>query len=415
VTETTAAETEQARQLREAMTDKLVRLGAISSPVVEAAFRAVPREAFALPGTSVQDCYSESVVRLKKDADGVTLSSISAPWLQASMIAQAGIGAGARVLEVGTTGYNAALIAEVTGPGGFVVTIDIDPEITARASAALQATGYGDRVTVLTGDGAAGAPGHGPFDAVIITAGAWDIPPPWTTELAEDGTLVVPLRMNGVTRSLGLRKAGRCLAGQSAITCGFIPMQGASARAETIFTVSAPGGPVLLRFEDSPPPEPPLLENSLASEPAAAWSGLTIADMTSWEDIYLWLAGFQPGFCRLDQANGTRLAAGGPVMRTGWFPFAIARDGTLSYLTVRQLPGTGDLEFGALAYGPNADTAAATLIGHLHQWDARGRALPPGAFAYWPAATQLERPGAQKVSVFPKRHGTATITWPDPR
>ena len=47
------------------------------------------------------------------------------------MIAQAGIGPGARVLEIGTTGYNAALIAEVAGPGGHVVTLDIDPEVPA--------------------------------------------------------------------------------------------------------------------------------------------------------------------------------------------------------------------------------------------------------------------------------------------
>ena len=52
----------------------------------------------------------------------------------------------------------------------------------------------------MTGDGEHGAPGQGPFDAIIATAGAWDIPPSWTAQLADGGTLVVPLRMNGVTR-----------------------------------------------------------------------------------------------------------------------------------------------------------------------------------------------------------------------
>src|SRR5580693_133007 len=135
------------------MTDKLVRLGSVTSPPIEAAFRTVPRHAFARPGTPLEECYHGDIVRNKKDADGVTLSSISGAWLQARMIAQAGIGPGARVLEIGTTGYNAALITEVAGPGGHVVTVDIDPEVAGWAAAALDATGYGGRVTIVTGDG----------------------------------------------------------------------------------------------------------------------------------------------------------------------------------------------------------------------------------------------------------------------
>jgi len=254
VTETTAVDADEARRLRDAMTNKIVKLGSVASPRIEAAFRTVPRHAFALPGTPLEECYHGSVVRNKKDADGVTLSSISAAWLQARMIAQAGIGAGARVLEIGTTGYNAAVIAEVTGPGGHVVTIDIDPEVSGWAAAALEATGYGDRVTVVTGDGEHGAPGHSPFDAIIVTAGAWDIPPSWVSQLDGSGTLVVPLRMNGVTRSIGFRKHDGHLSSTSAHTCGFVPMRGAGARPETFFQVPAPGGGhITLRFEDGAP------------------------------------------------------------------------------------------------------------------------------------------------------------------
>ena len=129
MTETTAVDADEARRLRDAMTDKIVKLGSVTSPRIEAAFRAVPRHAFGRPGTPLEECYHGDVVRNKKDADGVTLSSISAAWLQARMIDQAGVGPGARVLEIGTTGYNAAVIAEVTGPGGHVVTVDIDPEV----------------------------------------------------------------------------------------------------------------------------------------------------------------------------------------------------------------------------------------------------------------------------------------------
>jgi len=411
VTATTAADADEARRLRDAMTDKLVKLGSVASPQIEAAFRTVPRHAFARPGTPLEQCYRGDIVRNKKDAAGVTLSSISGAWLQARMIAQAGIGPGARVLEIGTTGYNAAVIAEVAGPDGHVVTLDIDPEVSAWADAALAATGYRDRVSVATGDGEHGAPGRGLFDAIIVTAGAWDVPPSWLAQLADGGTLVVPLRMNGVTRSIAFGKDGRHLVSKSAVTCGFVPMQGIGGQPETFFQVPAPdGGHILLRYEDGAPAEPPLPDGILAREPATAWSGLAIADMTPWSDIYLWLAGFAPGFCRLDQVGDPHLTGGGPVMRTGWYPFAIAHSGTLSYLTVRDLPDGSGVEFGTVAYGRRAAEAAANLICHLRAWDVRGRDLGQDAFTYWPGSATP--PPDRLLSVFPKRHGTATITWP---
>lgn len=220
---------------------------------------------------------------------------------------------GARVLEIGTTGYNAAVIAEVAAPGRHVVTLDIDPEVSAWAHAAQEAAGYGDRVSVATDDGEHGVPGHGLFDAIIVTAGAWDVPPSWLAQLADGGTLVVPLRMNGVTRSITFVKDGSHLASTSAVTCGFVPMQGAGGQPETFIQVPAPcGAHITLRYEDDAPAEPPLPDDILASEPATAWSGLTIADRTPWSGIYLRLAGFAPGFCRLDQAGDPHLAGGRP-------------------------------------------------------------------------------------------------------
>jgi protein-L-isoaspartate(D-aspartate) O-methyltransferase len=386
-----------------------------SGMTIEAAFRTVPRRAFARPSTPLEDCYRGDIVRNKKDADGITLSSISAAWLQAKMIAQAGITPGARVLEIGTTGYQAALIAEVAGTNGHVVTIDLDPEVASWATTALEATGYSDRVTVLTGDGGHGAPSYGPYDAVIAAAGVWDIPPSWTAQLTDDDVLVVPLRMNGVTRSIAFRKDGDHLASASTETCGFLPMEGICGRPETIFQVPAPGGgDIKLRYEDDAPAAMPLPDDILASEPTVAWSGLTIADRTPWSDLYLWLADFAPGFCRLDQDGDLKLAGGGPVMKTGWYPFAIARNGTLSYLTVRDLPDSSGVEFGGLAYGDHAAEAAATLVSHLRAWDARGRDLPQDAFTYWPEGTTPAHPD-RLLSVFPKRRGSAAITWPPKR
>jgi len=115
----------QAGELRQEMADGLVAEGWITSPHVEAAFRAVPRHLFTPPGTPLETAYNgHRAPVLKTGADGVNLSSVSGPWLQAKMIAQAGIGPGMRVLEIGSAGYNAALLATVTGEQ--VVTVDID-------------------------------------------------------------------------------------------------------------------------------------------------------------------------------------------------------------------------------------------------------------------------------------------------
>jgi protein-L-isoaspartate(D-aspartate) O-methyltransferase len=124
------------------------------------------------------------------------------------VIAQAGIRPGMRVLEVGCDGgHSAALLAMATGPGGHVVTMDHDRAITDRAIAYLQAAGYLGWVTVLTGDGELGAPEYAPFDAIIATAGAWDIPAAWADQLTDGGILVVPVGAHGVPRSIAFRKA----------------------------------------------------------------------------------------------------------------------------------------------------------------------------------------------------------------
>jgi len=121
----------QADELRQEMADGVIAEGWITSPHVEAAFRAVPRHLF----TPIETSYIGRTAKvLRKAPDGSNLSSLSGPWRQAKMIAQAGIEPGMRVMEIGSGGHNPALLAEVTGE--HVVTVDnIDPDITAGASA----------------------------------------------------------------------------------------------------------------------------------------------------------------------------------------------------------------------------------------------------------------------------------------
>jgi len=149
----TTAGPDPATEIRNALSDKLLSTGMITSPVVERAFRTVPRHRFVPEGTPLEVAYNaDDSVAIKRDTDGVIISSISAPFIQARMIEQAGLGPGMRVIEIGSGGCNAALLAEVVGPFGLVVSIDIDPEVTDRARMLLEQTGYGDRVRVVQAD-----------------------------------------------------------------------------------------------------------------------------------------------------------------------------------------------------------------------------------------------------------------------
>jgi protein-L-isoaspartate(D-aspartate) O-methyltransferase len=417
----TAAVLDDAARLRNELTDALLAKGSITGEQVEAAFRAVPRHLFAPPGTSLEDAYADTVIRTKFDLSGTCLSSVSAPWLQAVMIREAGVRAGMRVLEIGSGGYNAALLAEVTGPDGHVVTMDIDPEVAARATAALDAAGYSGRVTVITGDGEHGAPRHAPFDVVVVTAGAWQVPPSWISQLAPgDGRLVVPLRMNGQTRSIAFRQQGSHLVSTSATVCGFVPVQGTGTRPAQVITLTPPGGDqVQVTFEDNATAtaEPLFPDGITGSSPLVTWSGLTVPHATSFADLYLWLGGSGPGFCKVATGEGARLPAD-PEPPGTRFPVGIAAEGSLACLVSRRLP-SADYEFGVHAYGPAPGTATARLIGGIRAWDRHRHRqyedLSGDAFAWYPSGTTPPAPDGRPVSVFRKLTGTLVITWPPAR
>lgn len=398
-----------AARLRDDLVDTLLAKSMITSPAVERAFRTVPRHLFVADGTPLEITYNvDNSVAVKRDPDGVIISSTSAAYIQARMIEQAGLAAGMSVLEIGSGGFNAALLAEIVGPEGRVVSVDIDPDVTDRARELLEQTGYGNRVDVVLADAENPLPGlRDPFDAILVTVGAWDLAPAWLAHLAEGGTIVVPLRMNGVTRVVGFRREGDHLVSTSSEVAGFVPMQGDGARDERVFLLPDAGGHhVKLRFEGDVPAGLDLLDGVLAAERTEAWSGVTIKNGVSFADLHLWLAVFMPGFCKLAADEGTDLAA----ERKGWFPFGAVHGDSFAYLAVRPLPEGGGSEFGAGAYGTHGDAAAAALVDQIRAWDSEARGVEP-AFAYWPIGSDRPEFGMD-TAVLVKTHGVATISWP---
>src|SRR6185437_5833011 len=103
--------------LREALVARLEQQGRLVVPAIAAAMRAVPRHLF-LPDVSLERAYADEAVVTKWTADHMALSSASQPAMIAIMLEQLDVVPGMHVLEIGAgTGYNAALLAHLTGPG----------------------------------------------------------------------------------------------------------------------------------------------------------------------------------------------------------------------------------------------------------------------------------------------------------
>ena len=186
------------------------------------AFARVDRKHF-LPGREAAAVYVDDAVVTHREGDGVPTSSSTQPSLMAAMLARLDVRPGDRVLEIGAgTGFNAALLSDLTGPRGSVTAVDLQPAVAEAARANLRAAGVG-RVEVICADGA--HPPGGPYERIIVTAGCWSLPTGLVEALAEHGILVAPLRANGVEVALALRREGAALAGAGGIPCGFMPLR----------------------------------------------------------------------------------------------------------------------------------------------------------------------------------------------
>jgi protein-L-isoaspartate(D-aspartate) O-methyltransferase len=108
---------------------------------------------------------------------------------------------GHRVLEIGAgSGWHASTVAEIVAPTdmpkgewGHVYTVEIVPELAEFARKNIEKAGYGDRVTVICGDGSEGYAEKAPYDRVLVTAAAPDVPKPLIEQLKTGGVLVIPV------------------------------------------------------------------------------------------------------------------------------------------------------------------------------------------------------------------------------
>jgi protein-L-isoaspartate(D-aspartate) O-methyltransferase len=110
---------------------------------------------------------------------------------------------GQKVLEIGAgSGYNAAVMAELVGPPGTVITLERHPSLAEKAAQALKEAGYSN-VKVVVGDGSLGYPEEAPYDRISVTCGAPRVPGPLADQLMDGGLMVIPV--GGLERQSLLR------------------------------------------------------------------------------------------------------------------------------------------------------------------------------------------------------------------
>ena len=162
---------------------KRLHLEEVSDPAVLRAMQAVPREEF-VPGHLRDAAYDDCALPI---ACGQTISQ---PAVVAYMTEQLHLTPGDRVLEVGTgSGYHAAVLAEIVRD---VYSIERIPDLARTAGARLARLGYAN-VHVREGDGTQGWPEAAPFNAIMVTAAADDIPPALLAQLGVSGRLIMPV------------------------------------------------------------------------------------------------------------------------------------------------------------------------------------------------------------------------------
>ncbi|MBO2460351.1 methyltransferase, FxLD system [Actinomadura violacea] len=364
-----------ADRLRDALTDRLRKRDVLCNARAESAFRQTPRHLF-LPGVPLDQAYADQPVYTKTDQNGVKISAASEPWMVAAMLDQLDAHPGQRILEAGAgTGYNAAIMAAIVGDDGHVTTIDVDEDLVTGARDHLAVAGN-TNVEVILGDGALGHPANAPYDRIIATVGAYEVPTAWMDQLAPDGRLIVPLRLRGTnSRSITFERADTGWRSRDSRLAVFMPLRGVGDDARRYIHLT-PEQDVTLQVHKDQTVDDTAIADVLQTERHETWTGVLFPPGVPFEWMELWLC------LRLDNAlmrmNVHRDAKQRLTLEPmfGWGAMATVRDQDLAYLTIRSAPPADDrklYEVGVIGHGPTGHHLAHQVAEEIRTWDTRYR------------------------------------------
>lgn len=188
-------DTHRHKGLRQQLVNELKTKGIKDERILQA-FMDIPRHYF-LEKTFSDWAYKD--VAFPIDAD----QTISQPYTVAMQTALLDIKKGDKVLEIGTgSGFQACVLAHM---GAKVYSIERQKKLYDKTEKFLHDIGYG-QVRTLYGDGYDGAPRFAPFDKILITAGASEIPATLIEQLKPDGIMVIPLGEGDLQKMLKITK-----------------------------------------------------------------------------------------------------------------------------------------------------------------------------------------------------------------
>ncbi|MBC7257801.1 MAG: protein-L-isoaspartate(D-aspartate) O-methyltransferase [Chloroflexi bacterium] len=197
------------------MTKRKLVLREVSDPRVLAAMEAVPRHRF-VPAQYAEDAYDDHPLPIGYG------QTISQPYIVALMTQLLELKGHEKVLEIGAgSGYQAAILSLLARE---VFTVERIPQLAEKARERLSELGYRN-VHIRIGDGYEGWPEHAPYDAIIVTCAAEEVPPPLIEQLADGGRLVIPVGESGWSQRLMLlRKRGAELEQREIAGVVFVPL-----------------------------------------------------------------------------------------------------------------------------------------------------------------------------------------------
>jgi protein-L-isoaspartate(D-aspartate) O-methyltransferase len=169
--------------LRQQMVDTQLRSRGIADTRVLDAMAKVPRDEFVADGYRNR-AYEDHPLPIRED------QTISQPYIVALMLEALRLAPQDKVLEIGTgSGYVTALLAELVAQ---VISIERHASLADHARSLIAELGYGN-VRIITGDGSHGFAECAPYDAIIVSAGASQLPNEMVAHLADGGRMIIPV------------------------------------------------------------------------------------------------------------------------------------------------------------------------------------------------------------------------------
>jgi len=206
-------------KLRDVMLERHLKARGVKNPDVLQAMREIPREAF-IPEKMAEFAYEDSPLPIGQG------QTISQPYIVAVMTELLEPSEKDRVLEIGTgSGYAAAILSRIVAE---VYTVERHKDLAIEAEEKFGRLGY-DNIHVLHADGTLGWPEHAPYDAVVVTAGAPEVPQPLKEQLAVGGRLVIPTGSSRAQELIRIRRtAQNAYAEEDLLSVRFVPLVGAA-------------------------------------------------------------------------------------------------------------------------------------------------------------------------------------------